>query len=251
MCYLYTDATRALDVDIAALTTLANAPYAYLLSTYYGMSTLTVAAFWNIEVLSIALPTYLLRGSAAYHRPNAPVRNRFLLESFQVQTSTALLAIAVYVTALWSALQTDIMNIFLISHFDIPTMELAHDETVVSIVVKVITAGIAARTFLLNPSIGAQTVSGTVTPTEPFEPTKADLSQHIEHNLKIQDKRKRTLVWQTMVASVFMFTNTVQRILTLKETDLTGASGYAGGWVFATWILSAWWTWVGNTEVDD
>jgi hypothetical protein len=228
---------------------LTTAPYAYLLTTYYEVSTLTVALLANIEVLSIVFPTFLLRGRSPIHNPKAGLRNRFLLESFQVQTSTALLAVGVYVVVLWSAVKTGFLNIFLVSHFDIPTLEAAHNETPLSLIAKVASSGIAARTFLLNPSMGAQT--GTVTPREPFDPATATLSETIRYNFWFFSKRTRTLIKQTAVITAFMFANTVQRTLTIRDSDVTGAAGYASLWVLATWITAAWWVWVGDTEDED
>lgn len=227
---------------------VANAPYMYLLTTYYEVSVATVAALVHIEVLSIAIPTFLLRPQSAIHDPNAPIRNRFLLNSFQVQTSTSLLAIGVYVVVIWSALKTGILNTFLIVHFDIRTLENAHAETPVSIAWKVFMAGIAAKTFLLNPSIGA--VTGTLTPVGPFDPATASLPDTLKHNVWFFSKRTRILIRQTVVLSTFLLINTVQRTLTLQGADFVGGLGYASVWVLATAVCAGWWTWVGDTESD-
>jgi hypothetical protein len=217
-----------------------------MLSTYFEVSTLTVAAFANIEIVSIALPTLLLRPRSPLHNPKVSLRNRFLLESFQVQTSTALLAIGVYVVVLWGAVKSGILNVFLVSHFDLPTLEAAHRETPVSVAIKVATAGIAARTFLLNPSIGAQ--NGAETPLAAFDPATATLPETLRYNFWFFSKRTRTLLRQTAVITAFMLANTIQKTLTLREADVAGAAGYAAVWVFATWVTAAWWLWVGDTE---
>jgi hypothetical protein len=236
--------------DVAALTVLTNAPYAYLLTTYYNISTLTVAAHMNIEVFAIAIPTYLLRSRSVAHKPNAPLRNRFLLNSVQVQFSNALLAIGVYIVVLWAGLKTNYLNLFLISHFDIPTLEAAHLETPVSIFVKIFTAGVAAKEFLLNPSIAAQPLSGTATPAEEFDPATATLDQTIKANVLPFDRRTRTLVQQTIILNSFLFASTVQRCMTLTGTEITGAAGYAGVWVVANVITATWYAWVGDTSSD-
>lgn len=237
-----------LGIDVGALTTIISTPYAFLLSTYYEVSVYTVAAFMNIEVISIAFPTMLLRPASALHNSKVSLRNRFLLDSFQVQTSAAMLSVGVYVVVLWIALKTGILNLFLISHFDLPTLEDAHAETAVSLVTKLFTTGLAARTFLLNPSIGAQTRSGAATPAQPFDPVTATLPETLKHNFWFWDKRTKTLIRQTVVLSAFLLANTVQRTLTLKGSDFLGAVGYSGPWILATAVLSGWWTWVGDTE---
>ena len=236
--------------DVSALTLLTNAPYAYLLSTYYQISTLTIAAYMNIEVLSIAIPTYLLRPKSPVHRAGVPLRNRFLINSVQVQFSNALLAVCVYVVVIWGGLKTGWMNYFLVTFFDIPTLEAAHFETPVSIAAKILTAGFAAKEFLLNPSIAAQVQPGQATPVVNFDATTADLRATLKHNFWYFGRRTRTLIQQTWVLCFFLVANTVQRCMTLNGTEFNGAVGYAGIWAFANVVIAAWYAWVGDTSTD-
>ncbi|KAH6633742.1 hypothetical protein C7974DRAFT_177560 [Boeremia exigua] len=236
--------------DVSALTLLTNVPYAYLLSTYYQISTLTVAAHMNIEVLSIAIPTYLLRSRAPAHRASVPLRNRFLLDSVQVQFSNALLAICVYVVVIWGGLKTGLLNSFLVTYFDIPTLEAAHLETPITVAAKIFTAGFAAKGFLLNPSIAAQTLSGQTTPVANFDATTADLQATLKHNFWYFGRRTRTLIQQTWILCFFLVLNTVQRCLTLNGAEFTGAAGYAGIWAVANAIIAVWFAWVGDTSTD-
>ncbi|KAJ4348967.1 hypothetical protein N0V95_005015 [Ascochyta clinopodiicola] len=236
--------------DVSMLTLLTNTPYAYLLSTYYQISTLTVAAHMNIEVLSIAIPTYLLRPKSPAHRAGVPLRNRFLINSVQVQISNALLAVCVYVVVIWGGLKTGWMNYFLITFFDIPTLEAAHLETPVSIAAKIFTAGFAARGFLLNPSIAAQVQPGQATPVANFDASTADLQTTLKHNFWYFGRRTRTLIQQTWILSFFLVANTVQRCMTLNGAEFNGAAGYAGIWAVANVIIAAWYAWVGDTSTD-
>jgi hypothetical protein len=236
--------------DVGALTVLINAPYAYLLTTYYEISTLTVAAHVAIEVAAISVPTWLLRPSSIAHRPNAPLRNRFLLNSVQVQLSNWLLAISIYIVAIWGALKLNLLNSFLVTYFDIPTLESAHAESPLSIAVKVFIAGAAAKEFLLNPSIAAQPLPGTATPEERFNPATATLDETIKANVLPSDRRKRTLFQQTIILNAFLFVGTVQRCMTLNGSEPYGAAGYSALWVAANTTLSLWYAWVGDTSSD-
>jgi hypothetical protein len=236
--------------DVAALTVLTNAPYAYLISTYYEITSLTIAAYVAIEVLAIGIPTYLLRSRSAAHRANVPLRNRFLLNSFQVQISNTLLATGVYIVVLWAGLKTGFLNRFLVTYFDIPTVESALLETWVTIGIKVLIAGVCAKEFLLNPSIAAQPLSGAVTPVEVFNPATATLDQTIKANVLPADRRKKTLFQQTIILNAFVFATTVQRCMTLNGSELPGAAGYASIWVVANAVLGMWYTWVGDTSSD-
>lgn len=238
--------------DVAALTVLINAPYAYLLTTYYAISTLTVAAHMIIEVLAIAIPTYLLRSRSVAHRANAPLRNRFLLQSWQVQGTNAMLAVSVYVVTLWLSVNINFgfLSAFLVSYFDIPTLELAHIEDPMTILLKVLIAGVTAKEFLLNPSIAAQTSSGASTPVAQFDPATATLDETIKANVVLKDKRKNTLAQQTFILNAFLMTSTVQRCMTLKGAEVLGAVGYSGIWVFANTLLALWYSWVGDSSPD-
>ncbi|KAF2655109.1 hypothetical protein K491DRAFT_436597 [Lophiostoma macrostomum CBS 122681] len=237
-------------IDVGALTVLANLPYAYLAFTYYAISNKTVAAHIAIEVIAIAAPTYLLRGPAPYHRDRAPVRNRFLLESSQVQGWTIVLAIAAYVVSVFVAQKTSVLNTFLLSHFDdIPTLQNAHDETFLSLSTKLFVAGWAAHAFLFNPSIGAQRAFGEVTPIEEFDPATATLPATLKNNFWYFSKRTRTLLQQTVFAVAFTMADSVLRIRNIKDTDLVGAVGYTGFWASITVVVAAWYAWVGDTEL--
>lgn len=202
----------------------------------------------NIEVLSMAIPTFLLRPRAPLHDRRAPLRNRYLLDSVQVQLSSALLAIGVYGVVFWCALQTGMLNEFLVRFFDIPTLEAAHNESPVTICGKIFTAGFAAKSFLLNPSIAAQPL--TAPPVEVFDPATATFTETLRHNFWFFSRRTRTLIQQTLVLNAFVFLNLVQRLMTLDGTELMGAAGYASIWVAANTLISAWYAWVGDTSVD-
>jgi hypothetical protein len=204
----------------------------------------------NIEVFAIGIPVWLLRSLSVAHNSNAPLRNRFLLKSMQVQLSNALLAICVYIVTIWGALKLNFLNIFLVTYFNIPTLEAAYAETPLSIAIKVAIAGVAAKEFLLNPSIAAQPLSGTVTPEERFNPATATLDQTIKANVLPADKRKKTLFQQTVILNTFLFVSTVQRCMTLDGSEAYGAAGYSALWVAANTVLSLWFSWVGDTSSD-
>jgi len=233
---------------VAALTILTNVPYAYLLATYFEISALTIFAHTAVEVLAIAIPTFLLRPRSLKNSANAPLRNRFLLNSVQVQFSNSLLAMGVYVVVLWAGMKTDRLNLFMISHFDVPTLETAHLENPVTMAAKVLIAGVAAKEFLLNPSIAAQPRSGAETPVEVFDPATATLDETFKANVLPKEKRTRTLLQQVLILNAFTFASSVQRCMTIDGTEYYGAAGYAGVWVLANTVIALWYSWVGDTS---
>jgi len=237
-------------IDVGALTVLTQAPYLYLLSTFYQISTLTVSTHLTIEVLAFAVPTYLLRARSPVHKKNAPLRNRYLLNSVQVQLSSALLATGVYIVVLWAVLKTGFLNTFLVRYFDIPTLEFAHLETPISIAAKVATAGVAVKEFLLNPSMAAEPPAGVATPVETLDAAAATRPQTFAHNVWRFGRRTRTLILQTLILNAFVFGTTIQKTMTLSGTEPLGAAGYAGLWVVANSLVAMWYGWVGDTSAD-
>ncbi|EDU39607.1 hypothetical protein PtrSN002B_004470 [Pyrenophora tritici-repentis] len=237
-------------IDVMALVVLTYAPYTYLINTFYEITTVTSVVDLFIEIASYAVPTYLLRPRSIVHKSNAPLRNRFLLNSIQVQLSSVLLAAGVYVVVLWSGLKTGYLNLFLVQFFDISTLEDAHLETPVSLACKTLIVGTAAKAFLLDPSFAAQPLPGAETPVEEFDPSTATLTQTFEHNFFNFSKRTRTLIQQTIILNTFLFIGNVQKCMTLKGTEFVGALGYVGVWVVANTVISLWFGWIGDTSAD-
>ncbi|KAF2680320.1 hypothetical protein K458DRAFT_345354 [Lentithecium fluviatile CBS 122367] len=236
-------------IDISALTAITHMPYVYLLTTYYNISLPTAAAVAINEIVAIAIPTYLLRSRSAVNNPNVPLRSRYLLNSSQVNITNILLSIGVYVVVLFSAFKTDQFRSFLVTRFELPTLEGAYSETIFSLIGKLLPAGVATKFFLLNPSLGATPTPGDATPVELFDPKTATLSQTLKHNFWFFSRRTRTLIQQTAIASILLSANTVQRSMSLEGTTLAGAAGYSGIWILANIICAGWWTWVGDAEL--
>lgn len=247
LCISSATQTNSLAVfDIGALTAVINIPYAFLLTTYFNISHLTAFTHVAIEVVAIALPTFLLRPIADINNPAVRIRNRYLLDSFQVWASNNALAVGVYATVIYAALQTNRLTLFLIHHFELPSVELAHDLYVPTLAGKLLVAGYATRAFLLNPSIAAQPETGTATPVEVFEPATATLPQTIKHNVWFFSRRTRTLIQRTMVLSVFLLANTVLKGATLEGSEIIGSAGYSAVWIVAANICAWWFVWTGD-----
>lgn len=244
-------------LDISALTVITNMPYAYLLSTYYNITLPTVGAIVAIDVLAIAIPTYLLRPRSAVNNPNVPLRGRYLLNSSQVNVSNILLAVAVYVVAVLISLKSGWYRGLLVNRFALETMEIASAETTFSLAPKLLLVAMATKHFLLNPSLGATPTRGEVTPVEAFDPATATLSQTLKHNFWFYSRRTRTLIQQTAIASLFILANTVQRCLSLRNqtvrgvelSTIEGAVVYSTVWILANILCALWWIWVADAEL--
>jgi len=209
---------------------------------------MTAAAVVLNEFISIALPTYLLRPIGDVNNPAVRIRNRYLLNSTQVSLSNTALAVGVYVVVMFSFLQTGRLTELLIIHFDLPSVQGAYEETPVSLAAKVLAAGVATKAFLLNPSLAATPETGTATPVETFDPATATLPKTIKQNFWFFSRRTRTLIQRTIVLSLALLTNTVQRCWTLEGGDIEGAAGYSGIWIMATVICASWYGWTGDAD---
>jgi hypothetical protein len=208
------------------------------------------------EILAITIPTFFLRPRSAVNNPNVPLRSRYLLNSSQVSITNVLFAVGVYVVVLFTTLRTNQFRSFFVTHFNVtndellvPTLVLHYAETPFSLISKLLLAGLATKTFLLNPSLGATPIPGDATPVDVFDPTTATLPQTVKHNIWFFNRRTRTLIQQTVIASLFLFVNTVQRGISLEGTCVSGVAGYASMWIAAIVVSAGWWSWIGDAEL--
>ena len=162
--------------------------------------------------------------------------------------SNTALAVGVYATVIYTALSTQRLTLFLINHFDLVSVELAHDLYVPTLAGKLLIAGYATRAFLLNPSIAAQPDAGSATPVVEFEPATATLPQTVKHNVWYFSRRTRTLIERTTVLGVFLLANTMLKGATLEGAELIGSAGYAAVWIVAANICAWWFVWTGDAE---
>jgi hypothetical protein len=245
-------ADASLVLDIAALTAITNMPYAYLMLTYYTITPLTVAAYVFNEVISIAIPTWLLRSRSAVNNRNVPLRGRYLLDSAQVNFSTVALATAVYSVVIY-ATHTPVVRRFLTMHMDTEidewTWENSNIETTFTLIPKLLVAGVATKHFLLNPSFANIPTPGVVSPVEDFDPATASLPQTLKANFWFFGRRTRTLIQQTYVVAFFLVANTLARGSSLKGATFNGLMGYASAWILANVICAGWWTWIADAEL--
>lgn len=180
------------DLDITWLTLLTHAPVLYLLQIFYFISPTTALTNLAVDLASVALPTKLLRPRSALHNPNAPksaVPNRNIIHSFQVTLSTTLLGTAIYSVVLYTALKAGLVT-FMVTHFDLPTVELAHSVSLPQLVIALTPVGWAVRGFLLAPSLGAQAHIGDAKASA-FNPATATFTETLRQNVWGWSKQTR------------------------------------------------------------
>lgn len=239
------------DLDITWLTLLTHAPVLYLLQIFYFISPTTALTNLAIDLASVALPTKLLRPRSALHNPNAPksaVPNRNIIHSFQVTLSTTLLGTAIYSVVLYTALKAGLVT-FMVTHFDLPTVEPAHSVSLPQLVIALAPVGWAVRGFLLAPSLGAQTHIGDAKASA-FNPATATFTETLRQNVWGWSKQTKVLLTQTAVLATMVAANTAVQVSALEGTDVVGAVGYAGVWVLAGLLSAVMFGWVGDVGED-
>lgn len=240
-----------IDLDITWLTLLTHAPVLYLLQIFYFISPTTALTNLAIDLASVALPTKLLRPRSALHNPNAPksaVPNRNIIHSFQVTLSTTLLGTAIYSVVLYTALKAGLVT-FMVTHFDLPTVEPAHSVSLPQLVIALAPVGWAVRGFLLAPSLGAQTHIGDAKASA-FNPATATFTETLRQNVWGWSKQTKVLLTQTAVLATMVAANTAVQVSALEGTDVVGAVGYAGVWVLAGLLSAVMFGWVGDVGED-
>lgn len=208
------------DLDITWLTLLTHAPVLYLLQIFYFISPTTSLINLAVDLASVALPTKLLRPRSALHNPNAPksaVPNRNIIHSFQVTLSTTILGTAIYSVVLYTALKAGLVT-FMVTHFDLPTVEPAHSVSLPQLVIALAPVGWAVRGFLLAPSLGAQThISDAKAPA--FNPATATFTETLRQNVWGWSKQTKVLLTQTAVLATMVAANTAVQVSALEGTD--------------------------------
>lgn len=239
------------DLDITWLTLLTHAPVLYLLQTFYFISPTTALTNLAVDLASVALPTKLLRPRSALHNPNTPkstVPNRNIIHSFQVTLSTTLLGTAIYSVVLYTALKAGLVT-FMVTHYDLPTVEPAHSVSLLQLVIALAPVGWAVRGFLLTPSLGAQTHISDAKASA-FNPATATFTETLRQNVWGWSKQTKVLLTQTAVLATMVAANTAVRVSALEGTDAVGAVGYAGVWVLAGLLSAVMFGWVGDVGED-
>jgi hypothetical protein len=158
--------------------------------------------------------------------------------------TTAALGATVYSVVCSLALNLGFTS-FMVSHFDLPSLEAAHTATVQSLVLYMLPIGFAVQSFLFTQSLGAQTNLGDAVRST-FNPATATLGQTVKHNVWGWSKRTKVLIKQTVILMVLTGSVTVRMSWTNEGTDIIGASAYAGIWVLAGLVSGVMFGWVGN-----
>ncbi|KAF5639828.1 hypothetical protein F52700_3882 [Fusarium sp. NRRL 52700] len=223
-------------LDVAMLNLLAHGPHYYLLSTFYELSWTISASALAIDVLSIAVPFFLLRPLSTVHTPSAAAAaglpNRELLD-LPLQTYTAALSTGIYTVVLVLSLRFILPRILVVNYSGVPTLEPAYNASYAAILPVTTLFGIAASTFIFAPFATTARAKEDDKLNE-FDPVAASLGETVWWNVWGYTVKTKVVIRRTIVVALVTAVNTfLASSKTLYRVDAAGAAVYAGVWAFA------------------
>ncbi|KAI9658902.1 MAG: hypothetical protein M1821_001862 [Bathelium mastoideum] len=260
------------DVDTVSLTILSHLPFCYLLWSFYSLSLRSVTILLLIDIISIALPTHLLRPRAPEHReppPEAgakptysgasPIANPHIVHDRVIQLAITALATGIYAAALLLALRTW-LPAHMITHFAaLRSLHRAHASSLAVLLPALLPLGGAAHDFLFAPALAARrhhrnsTGTKAKTTASAFNPATASLVETLRWNVGLQEggtllePRVRVLARRTAVAAGFGGLNLAVRTwAAVAGAELLGAVAWAGVWSGAAAVTGLAFAWIGD-----
>ena len=192
---------------------------------------MTAVSALAVDVLSAAVPFYMLRPLSAVHS-SAKVPNRELVD-FPLQLYTTALSTGIYsVTAVLS--MRFLLPRILVIHFKgLPTLEPAYDASYASVLPATLLFGAAASAFIFPPfATTAKTTEDDQ--VRAFAPAEATLRDTFWWNVWGYTTKTKVAIQRTAL-TMFVTGVTTYLACTLKIYGIgaTGAASFAAVWVFA------------------
>ncbi|KAI5465554.1 hypothetical protein BGZ63DRAFT_107838 [Mariannaea sp. PMI_226] len=221
-------------LDVAMLDLLSHGPHYYLLSTFYGVSVSTSLLALIIDIVSAAVPFYLLRPLSAVHSPSAAAKlhNRELLD-VSTQLYTVALSTGIYTVVLVLSSRFLLPRILVLYFSSVLTVEPAYDASFVSILPVTIFFGVVASTFIFAPfaTTGHAQEDDKIAA---FDPVEASLGETVWWNVWGYTAKAKVVIRRTAVAVLVSAVSTyLSGSRTLHGVDSVGAAAFAGVWAFA------------------
>ncbi|KND94817.1 hypothetical protein TOPH_00689 [Tolypocladium ophioglossoides CBS 100239] len=218
----------------AGVATFTNADNAhlYLLTTFYSLSPATALSALTVNVLSAALPFYLLRPLSDVHRPSAKIANRELID-LPLQLYTTALSTGIYTVVLVLSLRFLLPRILVVYFTRLPSLEPAYTATYAAVLPVTVLFGAAASTFIFAP-FATTGESKDDDKIGQFDPVQASLQQTVWWNFWGYTAKTKVVIRRT-AAAVFVtgISTYLACTMSIYGIESTGAIAYAAVWVFA------------------
>ncbi|CAM1505416.1 Fc.00g110530.m01.CDS01 [Cosmosporella sp. VM-42] len=218
--------------DVAALDLLSHGPHLYLLSTFYTLSPTTALSALTIDILSAAVPFYLLRPLSAVHNPSVQLPNRELT-TLPLQLYTTALSTGIYTVILTLSLRFVLPRILVLYFSGLPTIEPAYTASYATVLPATVLFGAAASTFIF-PVFATTGKTKEDDKIAKFNPVEASLGQTVWWNIWGYTAKTKVAIRRTVVAIIVSAIKTyLSCTLTVYGIEGTGAAAYASVWAFA------------------
>lgn len=237
--------------DVAAVTYLSNLPYLYLLTSFYSVRPTSMWTCLGVDVISAALPFYLLRSLAPSHNiqtPKGAAANRSVINDYGVQVLISVLAAGIYSVVVFGSFATW-LPVYLITHFDdIRDITALYDAKFPYMIATFIPAGLAAKVFLFTPSAATKPDEHDKEMAR-FNPETAGLLETILYNLWGYSKRTRLLVQRSALLFAVSSSHTIlHTCVAVEGAEVSGAVGWASMWALAAMLTGSVYWWVEDVE---
>jgi hypothetical protein len=232
---------------VAALILQSRLPYFYLLTSFYGISSLTSSVYLLVDVLSAALPFYLLRRRLPSHTTKAIAQpNQNIIRDWVIFLLTTVFSASIYSFFVFASFKTW-LPVHIVTYFDnIQSVEAAHNAQLPTMLLTFFPLGWAARTFLFSPSTAARMNLGDMLATS-FNPHTATLSDTVRYNFWGWSKGTKVTIKRSVILVAMVGLSTWLRVWkTVEGSESVGAAGWAGLWALASLVNGAAMRWVGN-----
>ncbi|KAI9166686.1 hypothetical protein HJFPF1_02800 [Paramyrothecium foliicola] len=204
----------------------------YLLNTFYSLSPVTAVSALLVDIVSAAVPFYLLRPLSAVHKPGAKVHNRELID-IPLQLYTTALSTTIYTVTLVLSLRMILPRILILYFAGLPTLEPAYGASYATVLPATLAFGAAASVFIFAPFATTGKAKEDDKLGE-FDPVSASLGETVWWNAWGYTAKTKVIIRRTVIASLVTGINTyLATTMTVYGIEPTGAAAYASVWVFA------------------
>lgn len=195
------------------------------------MRPLTALSALIVDILSVAVPFYLLRPLSPNHTVQSFSRASLLDPAIILYTTA--LSTAIYAVTLVLSL-TKLLPSVLVVHFNgIPSLTPAYDASYATVIPVTLLFGFASAIFIFAPFAEAGPAPEDSNLGE-FDPSKASLGETVYFNFWGYTAKTKVIIRRTAVATIVTAINTyLACTMTIWGIKPAGAAAYASVWAFA------------------
>lgn len=202
-----------------------------MLAAFYNLTPTTALSALVIDVLSIAVPFYLVRPLSATGDSSIKASRDVL--DIPMQLLTTILSTGIYTVTLVLSLRFLMPRILVVYFSGLPSLEPAYSAAYTDVLPVTVLFGLAASTFIFAPfaTTGKAKEDAKI---EQFDPVNASLGQTVWWNFWGYTAKTKVVIRRTAAA---VFLSGVSTYLACTKTmygiESTGAVAYAGVWIAA------------------